>query len=119
MSKTFSTSGKIFLFVEFCDCGTLETFLKEIRSSLHSGIFTDDLLAEMMKNWILQTADGMEFLSSKKIIHGDLSVRSLLLKDVDNIKISGFGFRKQMDKHSLNKSAKSVINYKMLIVSIG
>jgi len=108
ISKNWFDTGKIYLFVEFCAYGTLESFLKKINSSLHTGIFTDDLLEEVMKDWIMQTVDGMQFLSSQNIIHGDLSVRSLLLKDIDNIKISGFGTRKQINKHCRNHSSETV-----------
>jgi len=90
----------------------LEVFLKEINTSINSGIFTEDLLSRMMMNWVLQTADGMKFLSDKKIIHGDLSVQNLVLKDVDTLKISGFGIKKQMNKmkkQSVENSSRSVM----------
>jgi len=96
------------MFVEFCDCGSLKVFLKEINASINSGIFSDNLLSRMMINWVLQTVDGMKFLSENKIIHGDLSTRNLLLRDVDTLKISGFGFKKQRNKMILGKSTKSV-----------
>ena len=43
-----------------------------------------------------QVADGMHFLSSKRIYHGDLAARNILLTDELDAKISDFGLSKRM-----------------------
>ena len=43
-----------------------------------------------------QVADGMHFLSSKRIYHGDLAARNILLTDELDAKISDFGLSKRL-----------------------
>lgn len=42
----------------------------------------------------MQIADGMNYLSHKKIIHRDLACRNILIKDANKVKITDFGLSK-------------------------
>ena len=55
--------------------------------------------------WAYQVAKGMEYLGSKKILHGDLALRNILLSENNIIKICDFG---------LSKNLYSSLNYQKL-----
>jgi len=69
-----------------------------------SPINTTDLLA-----WSFQIARGMEYLASKKVLHGDLAARNVLLADNNVVKICDFGLAKEMYKDDEYKKKTEVM----------
>ncbi|XP_063923158.1 vascular endothelial growth factor receptor 1-like isoform X3 [Zophobas morio] len=72
----------------------------EWRSNYHGDykgnikpICTKDLLA-----WAFQVSRGMEYLASRRVLHGDLAARNILLADHNVVKICDFGLAKSMYK---------------------
>ncbi|XP_078050222.1 vascular endothelial growth factor receptor kdr-like [Augochlora pura] len=61
-------------------------------------ICTQDLLS-----WAFQVARGMEYLSQRRILHGDLATRNILLADDNVAKICDFGLAKSMYKREIYK----------------
>nr|XP_045625733.1 vascular endothelial growth factor receptor 1-like [Procambarus clarkii] len=52
-------------------------------------------------NWAWQVAQGMNYLTSRKVLHGDLAARNLLLADHNIVKISDFGLSRDMYKKDI------------------
>nr|XP_033335512.1 vascular endothelial growth factor receptor 1-like [Megalopta genalis] len=61
-------------------------------------ICTQDLLS-----WAFQVARGMEYLSQRRVLHGDLAARNILLADDNVVKICDFGLAKSMYKEEIYK----------------
>ena len=53
------------------------------------------------RKYMKQLALGLEYLLNKDILHRDLKPQNILLTNEYNIKITDFGFAKQVDKNSL------------------
>ncbi|OXA54394.1 Vascular endothelial growth factor receptor 1 [Folsomia candida] len=108
----------IYVVVEFCPYGCVMNYLRANR-----GIFidcVDPIKILEMKNlcpyvstagvggptvldlikWSKQTADGMQFISSRKVIHGDLAARNVLLTANLDVKIADFGLSRQLYKYT-------------------
>ncbi|CAG7729679.1 unnamed protein product, partial [Allacma fusca] len=110
---------KIQVILEYCADGSLDKYLIEKRNSFLDEITNDEICFSVstagtqnlapgyfkidyaiktfdLIRWAYHIACGMQYLSSKKIIHGDLAVRNLLLTDTRDLKISDFGLSKKI-----------------------
>ena len=47
-------------------------------------------------SWSVQIARGMDYLVSKKVLHGDLAARNVLLADDGVVKVADFGLARQL-----------------------
>lgn len=79
--------NNLYLIVEFCNNGSLETYLKKNFSRLSE--------VETMK-FMKEIVGGFKELYQKKIVHRDLKPANILIHD-GQAKIADFGFSKMVD----------------------
>ncbi|CAB3236151.1 unnamed protein product [Arctia plantaginis] len=71
-----------------------------------------DLLA-----WAFQIARGMEYLASRKVLHGDLAARNVLLAEDNIVKICDFGLARSIYKNDeYQKKENSLLPVKWLAI---
>ena len=63
-------------------------------------------------NFSYQIADGMDFLSSKGVIHRDLACRNILVDEGKVLKITDFGLSRETEKYM--KSTKGRVPFKWM-----
>ncbi|XP_046637871.1 vascular endothelial growth factor receptor 1-like isoform X2 [Daphnia pulicaria] len=63
----------------------------EPENNFNPPISTRDLIS-----WSFQIARGMDYLAGKKVLHGDLAARNILLADDGVAKVADFGMAKKM-----------------------
>lgn len=66
-------------------------------------VTTTDLIC-----WAFQVARGMEYLSSRKVLHGDLAARNVLLCDDNVVKICDFGLARSLYKTEVYRKQGNV-----------
>ncbi|KAL5278984.1 KDR family protein [Megaselia abdita] len=57
-----------------------------------------ELTTSQLVQWAFQVARGMDYLASKKVLHGDLAARNILLCEDNVVKICDFGLARSMCK---------------------
>jgi len=86
-------NGDIWILLEFCPHGDLKTFLIKHREEFKNSN-KDGLNERLFLKWSHSIAKGMEYLSSKRIMHGDLAARNILIGDNYVAKVADFGLSK-------------------------
>ena len=86
--------NQVFLLLEFCHLGSVESFLKNNADHYSQCIAKNDF--QFLIKCCSQVAAGMEFLVEKEIIHGDLGARNILITNDMTIKIADFGLSHRM-----------------------
>ncbi|XP_021702029.1 vascular endothelial growth factor receptor 1 isoform X3 [Aedes aegypti] len=65
--------------------------------------------------WASQVASGMEYLGSRRVLHGDLAARNILLCDDNVVKICDFGLARSMYKsENYKKKGEAPLPFKWL-----
>lgn len=87
--QVIETTTRYFLIMELSEHGDL---LEQIRSRRH----VDEPQAGA---WFRNLYDGLSYIHSKYVVHRDLKCENLLIDTKGDLKITDFGFAKQMTKH--------------------
>jgi len=78
------------LVIDYCSNGSLDVFVREK--------FSNYSLVDVL-NWAYQLADALSFLHSKKIIHRDVKMQNILLKDnYQTLVLTDYGTATQLGK---------------------
>ncbi|CAL8116306.1 unnamed protein product [Orchesella dallaii] len=114
---------KLYIVVELCAFGNLQNYLKSqrvrfvdltedavefittngshISVSLSNDEDDDTTSTKDLVKWAKEIADGMDFLGSQRIVHGDLAARNVLLTEDRVAKITDFGLSRQLYNYSV------------------
>ena len=95
-------AGPFFIIVEFCEFGSLKSFLRRTRDrtgtlepegggGVDCCVSVHDLLS-----FAWQIAKGMEYLSDMKVVHRDLAARNVLVARGKVVKVSDFGLSRDV-----------------------
>ncbi len=122
------TKGIVYLATEICELGSLEDVL--IRSS-EIDIMSNrlppnspsniesclDITFTQMVQWSYEIACGMEYLTCKNVIHGDLAARNVLLTTKRIAKITDFGLSRRLyDYTSYIKKKPELVPWKWMAI---
>ncbi|XP_035713628.1 macrophage colony-stimulating factor 1 receptor 1-like isoform X2 [Folsomia candida] len=111
--------GRVFLLVEFCPMGNLLKFLRDKtqrfrRTPLNTRNVINarrenpnDFDENKLLSWCFQITRGMNYLTGKKVVHGDLACRNVLLADMNTVKITDFGLSRQLHNYAIYKKTKN------------
>lgn len=73
-------------------------------------VTTSDLVC-----WTFQVARGMDYLASRKVLHGDLAARNILLCDDNIVKICDFGLARSLyNNENYKKNNETPLPFKWL-----
>ncbi|XP_065210979.1 vascular endothelial growth factor receptor 1-like [Planococcus citri] len=86
-------------------------YLSDCEDAFNKPITTIDLI-----RWSFHVARGMEYLASRKILHGDLAARNILLAEGNIAKICDFGLAKSMYQNEEYKSSKTILPVKWMAI---
>ncbi|KFB47570.1 hypothetical protein ZHAS_00015536 [Anopheles sinensis] len=126
-------NNELMIVLEYCRYGSVLEFIRKKKSNFvdsmdpqHDSRQTENLeqsnggLRTTFQTidficWAKQVADGMNYLASKNVIHGDLAARNVLLCEDNVVKISDFGLARSFNyKNMYKKKGKDRVPYKWL-----
>jgi len=93
---------EVYLLLEYCPFGDMKRFVVERRDKFEAclknqpGHLESPFNSQLLYSWSYSIAKGLEYLASKKIMHGDLAARNILVGENFVAKISDFGLSKMM-----------------------
>ena len=79
---SFEDKKNVYILMEYCENGTLASYLN-IRKSLEE---------YEIRYYMFQVLSVLKFLRREKIVHRDLTLGNIFLKDLKTVKIGDFGF---------------------------
>ncbi|KAK7096234.1 hypothetical protein V1264_005552 [Littorina saxatilis] len=88
------------LVMEYCEVGQMDKWLTQRR-----GQVTEQVMEDLFR-FALGIAKGMEYLTSKKVIHKRLAARNVLLTSSLDTKVAGFGPQKKEGEEDEEKATR-------------
>ena len=112
---------ELYLILELCDYGDLKQYLIQNKKKILSGEESQFVKSRCLILWSYDIAQGMQYLSANKIMHGDLAARNILL-DGDPLqrgylvaRIADFGLSKKFYENvKYEKEARLFVPWKWM-----
>ncbi|XP_046453446.1 fibroblast growth factor receptor 1-like isoform X2 [Daphnia pulex] len=123
--------GELLVILEYCPFGNLRTFIINHRDTFVNQVNeSGELIASDVENdadevvttrklicWSFQIARGMDYLASKKVLHGDLAARNILLTNHNVIKVADFGLSRQLYRdENYTKKSRGLLPLKWMAI---
>lgn len=119
---------ELMLIVEYCKNGNLQNYLRKHRNificqlnkdtdvynySVTPSVDSCDvwITSSDLINWGFQVASGMQYLTKRKVLHGDLAARNILLTKMNVVKISDFGLARSLYRKVNYKKTREVSDF--------
>ena len=101
-------NGTIWLLLEFCEKGDMKKFLTDNREDFQKDAKKGKMVHNrLLLTWSYDIAKGMEYLTTKNVMHGDLAARNILIGSAKTFngqvlvaKVADFGMSKQLYENS-------------------
>ena len=118
-------TGEMWLLLEFCDWGDLKKVLCVNRKLIERNFSNQDskksgFNTRLLITWAFHIAKGMEYLATKRIMHGDLAARNILITCEDRqgeklvAKVCDFGLSKKITKTYYRKIERNTVPWKWM-----
>ena len=110
-------TGQLWLVLEYCEHGELKTYLQDNKNK----ILSNEIDSRYQIKWAYDVAKGMQYLSEKKIMHGDLAARNVLLSEDASkdlvAKVADFGLSKNFyDNVIYQKESRLLVPWKWMAI---
>ncbi|RWS23438.1 serine/threonine-protein kinase Nek8-like protein [Leptotrombidium deliense] len=92
---SFESDGKLLIEMEYCDGGTLATFLQHL---------TEPLKELEILTIFQQIVSAISYLHDKKILHRDLKTANIFMTKDMVVKVGDFGISKMLNTHKVGAS---------------
>jgi serine/threonine protein kinase len=102
--KRSSLSTQIYLVTELC-VGSLDCYLGQGRKLMDlgkAGAKLPTYSRSYFWQWMLEVAEGMAFLHSRKVLHRDLKPHNLFVSDSNNVKLGDLGLSRALKDGTTN-----------------
>ncbi|KAG5495111.1 hypothetical protein JKF63_02164 [Porcisia hertigi] len=93
----FSGEGRLCLLMEYVAGGTLQTLVKNF------GVFEENVI----RLYTLQILEGLEYLTRKGVIHGDLKSANILVSEQGSVKLTDFGTSRFLSAYATGEETGS------------
>ena len=120
-ASEFEMKGELWLLLEFCQHGDLKNYLIKNQTRILSGTQLDIINSRCLIKWAYDVANGMQFLSKNKIMHGDLAARNilmdenLLVNECPVAKVADFGLSKKLNDYAIyEKESREFVPWKWM-----
>lgn len=127
-TSSIQETGEIWMLLELCEFGDLRGFITRNRDMIISSFqgYVDkkfQMNSRTFLRWSYDIAKGMEYLSKRRVMHGDLAARNVLLCHLGDhdknivAKIADFGLSKKLtEKNYYRKTERNYVPWKWMAI---